>query len=129
MPDERKRLPDSTLGVGFSARVSGTVVLEGFDPPSAEYSQVTVLLQGGVASTQADDQGAYLVSSPLGGTFTLVVSRAGYERREVPGLQVRPNSTVDLDALLQGPIYLRKARGAVIGSVDVLGAADDGVTV
>lgn len=129
LPADRKRLPDYTIGRGFSAKVQGDVLLDDRDPGDPAYAAIRAELAGGVASAFCDDAGRFVVSSPLGGDFDLIVRRDEYETVVVPSVPVIQNGTVDLTALLGAPIVLRRAIGAAKGQVSVAGSTNDGVTV
>jgi hypothetical protein len=102
--------------------VSGSVSLEGGAPGSG----VTVSVEGGGASTVTSGAGAYTLTGVTPGTRALLFTKGtDYEQYRLGGVEVAAGGSTTAPAVM-----LLRARGAITGTVVLVGGADPtGVTV
>ena len=100
-----------------SPQVSGTVV----DPSGAVIARATVQIQSAdnsvLRATQTDNNGAFMVSAPSAGDYRLVVSKPGFESKEI---------SVTFGTIgAMAPLRISLAVGGVSTTINVQGRADD----
>ena len=91
--------------IGFSQNITSLIVGDVRDSSGAvaPAADITVTNQGtGIsAHTVTDSAGSYSVPNLLAGTYSVTVSKTGFETYKVTGIAVQASSTVRQDAVLK----------------------------